>query len=96
MLAFQAGECAALVDDELVIRTLLRQADWSYYRALPASIEATPAFIATRSGDIASVAFIDDTVRAWHRQRWLASVRTDRATQLPFDMFNAQNDLYYH
>ncbi|WP_050454167.1 substrate-binding periplasmic protein [Candidatus Burkholderia verschuerenii] len=28
LLAFQAGDCAALIDDELVIRKLLKQADW--------------------------------------------------------------------
>jgi polar amino acid transport system substrate-binding protein len=96
LLAFQAGECAALVDDEFVIHALLKQVDWSYYRVLPGSIDAAPAFIATRGGDMAGVAFIDDTVKAWRRQRWLETVRRDRATQLAFDMFNAQNDLYCH
>ncbi|MDR5781084.1 transporter substrate-binding domain-containing protein [Caballeronia sp. LZ065] len=96
LLAFQAGECAALVDDEYVIRALLRQADWSYYRVLPGTLAPTPAFIALPAGGVASVAFVERTVSAWRRQRWLASVRRDHATQLAFEMFNAQNDLYCH
>ncbi|MFM0325736.1 transporter substrate-binding domain-containing protein [Caballeronia glebae] len=96
LLAFQAGECAALVDDEYVIRKLLRQPDWAYYRALPGTLAPTRAFIATRGGDVASAAFVDRIVTDWRRQRWLSAVREDQATQLAFDMFNAQNDLYCH
>ena len=96
LLAFQAGECTALVDDELVVRALLKQASWTYYRALPGTIAPSPAFIASAGGDVATAAFIDDTVRDWHRHRWLATVRLDQASHLAFDMFNAENDLYCH
>ncbi|CAL8479874.1 ABC transporter substrate-binding protein [Caballeronia sp. S22] len=96
LLAFQAGECAALVDDEYVIRQLLKQPDWAYYRSLPGTVAPAPAFIATRTGDVASTAFIERTVEDWRRQRWLSTVREDQATRLAFDMFNAQNDLYCH
>ncbi|MFM0739582.1 transporter substrate-binding domain-containing protein [Paraburkholderia xenovorans] len=96
LLAFQAGECAALVDDEYVIRALLKQPDWAYYRALPGTVAPAPAFIATRGGDTASTAFVERTVNDWRRQRWLSTVRQDQATQLAFDMFNADNDLYCH
>lgn len=96
LLAFQAGDCAALVADEYVVRSLLKQPDWVYYRALPGSIAPTPAFIATRSGDAASTAFLERTVTAWRRDRWLATVRADQGTNLSFDMFNAENDLYCH
>ncbi|BBU32806.1 hypothetical protein BTHE68_65400 (plasmid) [Burkholderia sp. THE68] len=96
LLAFQAGECAALVDDEYVIRKLLRQPDWAYYRRLPGTLAPARAVIATRGGDVASAAFIERAVNDWRRQRWLATVREDQATQLAFDMFNAQNDLYCH
>ncbi|WP_321963303.1 transporter substrate-binding domain-containing protein [Paraburkholderia sp. J7] len=96
LLAFQAGDCAALVDDEFVIEALLKQADWSYYRPLPGTIAAQAAFIATRAGDAASAVFIGDTVAQWRRSRWLATVRKDQAISLAFDMFNAENDLYCH
>jgi polar amino acid transport system substrate-binding protein len=96
LLAFQAGECAALVDDEYVIRQLLKQPDWAYYRSLPGTVAPAPAFIATRTGDVASTAFIERIVEGWRRQRWLSTVREDQATRLAFDMFNAQNDLYCH
>jgi len=96
LLAFQAGECAALVDDEYVIRQLLRQPDWAYYRRLPGTVAAAPAFIATRIGDAATTAFTERIVESWRRQRWLSTVREDQATRLAFDMFNAQNDLYCH
>ncbi|WP_250494838.1 transporter substrate-binding domain-containing protein [Caballeronia sp. GAWG1-1] len=96
LLAFQAGECAALVDDELVVRALLKQADWSYYRTLPGAVAPAPAFIASRGGDIASAAFIERTVNGWRRERWFTTVRQDQATRLAFEMFNAQNDLYCH
>jgi len=96
LLAFQAGECAALVEDEYVIRQLLKQPDWAYYRSLPGTVAPAPAFIATRTGDVASTAFIERIVEGWRRQRWLSTVREDQATRLAFDMFNAQNDLYCH
>lgn len=96
LLAFQAGECAALVEDESAIRKLLRQPDWAYYRALSGTLAPASAFIAMRAGDIASAVFVDGIVQGWRRQRWLAAVREDQATQLSFDMFNAQNDLYCH
>ncbi len=96
LLAFQAGDCAALVDDEFVIEALLKQADWSYYRALPGTIAPQAAFIATRAGDAASAAFVGNTVNQWRRSRWLATVRRDQAISLAFDMFNAENDLYCH
>ncbi|MCX5541304.1 transporter substrate-binding domain-containing protein [Paraburkholderia sp. CNPSo 3076] len=96
LLAFQAGDCAALVDDEFVIEALLKQADWSYYRPLPGTIAAQAAFIATRAGDAASAVFVGDTLTAWRRSRWLATVRKDQAINLAFDMFNAENDLYCH
>ncbi|WP_321913329.1 transporter substrate-binding domain-containing protein [Paraburkholderia sp. J11-2] len=96
LLAFQAGDCAALVDDEFVIEALLKQADWSYYRPLPGTIAAQAAFIATRAGDAASAIFVGDTVTQWRRSRWLATVRKDQAISLAFDMFNAENDLYCH
>lgn len=96
LLAFQAGDCAALVADEFVVRSLLKQPDWTYYRALPGTIAPTPAFIATRNGDAASTIFVEQTIAAWRRERWLDSVRTDQATRLAFDMFNAENDLYCH
>ncbi|CAD6545978.1 hypothetical protein LMG27952_04401 [Paraburkholderia hiiakae] len=96
LLAFQAGDCAALVDDEFVIEGLLKQADWSYYRPLPGTIAAQAAFIATRAGDAASAVFVDNTVTQWRRSRWLATVRKDQAISLAFDMFNAENDLYCH
>ncbi|MCP3712984.1 transporter substrate-binding domain-containing protein [Paraburkholderia sp. CNPSo 3274] len=96
LLAFQAGDCAALVDDEFVIEALLKQADWSYYRPLPGTIAAQAAFIATRAGDAASAVFVSDTVTEWRRSRWLATVRKDQAISLAFDMFNAENDLYCH
>ncbi|MEX3951735.1 transporter substrate-binding domain-containing protein [Paraburkholderia sp. EG287B] len=96
LLAFQAGDCAALVDDEFVIEALLKQADWSYYRPLRGTIAAQAAFIATRAGDTASTVFVGDTVMAWRRSRWLATVRKDQAISLAFDMFNAENDLYCH
>jgi polar amino acid transport system substrate-binding protein len=96
LLAFQAGECAALVDDEYVIRQLLKQPDWAYYRSLRGSVAPAPAFIATHTGDVASTAFIERIVEGWRRQRWLSTVREDQATRLAFDMFNAQNDLYCH
>jgi polar amino acid transport system substrate-binding protein len=96
LLAFQAGECAALVDDEYVIRALLKQPDWAYYRELPGTLAPAPAFIASRGGDVASATFIERTVDDWHRQRWLSTVREDQAIQLAFDMFNADNDLYCH
>ncbi|WP_159462792.1 type 2 periplasmic-binding domain-containing protein [Caballeronia catudaia] len=96
LLAFQAGECAALVDDELAIRKLLKQPDWAYYRRLPGALDPAPAYIATRGGDLASAVFIERTVRDWRRQRWLSTVRKDQATRLAFEMFNAQNDLYCH
>ncbi|QGZ65322.1 substrate-binding periplasmic protein [Paraburkholderia acidisoli] len=96
LLAFQAGDCAALVADEYVVRSLLKQPDWMYYRALPGSIAPAPAYVATRSGDAASTAFVEHTVTAWRRDRWLATVRAGQATNLAFDMFNAENDLYCH
>lgn len=96
LLAFQAGDCAALVDDEFVIEALLKQADWSYYRPLPGTIAAQAAFIATRAGDAASAVFVGETVTAWQRNRWLTTVRKDQAMRLAFDMFNAENDLYCH
>jgi polar amino acid transport system substrate-binding protein len=96
LLAFQAGECAALIDDELVIRALLKQPDWSYYRVLPGSFEAAPAYIAVRGGDLAGAAYVEQMVTDWRQQRWLGTVRQDRATQLAFEMFNAENDLYCH
>ncbi|SAK89130.1 Bacterial extracellular solute-binding proteins, family 3 [Caballeronia hypogeia] len=96
LLAFQAGECAALVDDEYVIRKLLRQPDWAYYRTLPGTLGAAPAFVATRGGDFASALFIENVLQDWRRQRWLTAAREDQATQLAFEMFNAQNDLYCH
>ncbi|WP_321924895.1 type 2 periplasmic-binding domain-containing protein [Paraburkholderia guartelaensis] len=96
LLAFQAGDCAALVDDEFVINALLKQADWSYYRPLPGTIAAQAAFIATRAGEAASAVFVGNTVTQWRRSRWLATVRKDQAISLAFDMFNAENDLYCH
>jgi polar amino acid transport system substrate-binding protein len=96
LLAFQAGDCAALVADEFVIEAVLKQADWSYYRPLAERIAPEPAFIATRSGDVASAAFVSDTVADWRRARWLTTVRKDQAISLAFDMFNAENDLYCH
>ncbi|SAL54899.1 transporter substrate-binding domain-containing protein [Caballeronia humi] len=96
LLAFQAGECAALVDDELVVRALLKQSGWAYYRALPGTIAASPAFIASAGGDVPTAASIDDAVRDWRRERWLSAVRQDLASRLAFDMFNAENDLYCH
>lgn len=96
LLAFQAGECAALIDDEYVIRSLLKQPDWAYYKALAGSFEAAPAFIAVRGKDAASAVYVERVVDDWRRQRWLNSVREDQATQLAFEMFNAENDLYCH
>ena len=96
LLAFQAGECAALIDDEYVIRALLKQPDWAYYRVLPGGFEPTPAFIAVRGTDAAGAAYVERVVGDWRRQRWLNTVREDRATQLAFEMFNAENDLYCH
>lgn len=96
LLAFQAGDCAALVADELVIEGLLKQPDWSYYRPLPGTVAPAPAFIATRAGDVASAAFVGETIADWRRARWLATVRKDQAVSLAFDMFNAENDLYCH
>ncbi|MGF6770228.1 polar amino acid transport system substrate-binding protein [Paraburkholderia sp. GAS199] len=96
LLAFQAGECAALVDDEYVIRALLKQPDWAYYRQLSGTIAAAPSFIATRAGDAASTAFLERTLDDWQRRRWLSAVRQDQATRLAFDMFNAETDLYCH
>ncbi|WP_322101417.1 transporter substrate-binding domain-containing protein [Paraburkholderia sp. J41] len=96
LLAFQAGDCAALVADEFVARALLRQPDWTYYRALPGTVAPMPAYIATRGGDTASTVFVEETVAAWRRERWLATVRSGLATNLAFDMFNAENDLYCH
>ncbi|SAL40140.1 Bacterial extracellular solute-binding proteins, family 3 [Caballeronia sordidicola] len=96
LLAFQAGECTALVDDELIIKSLLKQPDWSYYRVLPGAIAPTPAFIATPGGDAASMRFIYTAVRGWRQSRWLATVRETVAKQLAFDMFIAENDLYCH
>lgn len=96
LFAFQAGDCAALVEDELTIQALLKQPDWSYYRPLSGTIAPVPAFIATRAGDAASAAFVNDAVADWRRERWLATVRKDQAISLAFDMFNAQNDLYCH
>ncbi|MEM5310649.1 transporter substrate-binding domain-containing protein [Paraburkholderia sp. JHI869] len=96
LLAFQAGDCAALVDDEFVIESLLKQPDWSYYRPLRGTIAAQAAFIATRAGDTASTVFVGNTVTHWQRSRWLATVRKDQAISLAFDMFNAENDLYCH
>ncbi len=96
LLAFQAGECTALVDDELVIQSLLKQADWSYYTVLDGRIDPARRFIATRHGNAASMSFVDDTVRGWRRSRWLEQVRERVAKQLAFDMFVAENDLYCH
>jgi polar amino acid transport system substrate-binding protein len=96
LLAFQAGECTALVDDDLVIKSLLKQADWSYYRVLPGDIAPAPSFIATPRGDAASMRFVDTTIRDWHRSRWLRTARERVAKQLAFDMFIAENDLYCH
>jgi polar amino acid transport system substrate-binding protein len=96
LLAFQAGECAALVDDEYVIRALLKQPDWAYYRELPDRVAPASAFIASRGGDVVSAVFIERTVGDWRRERWLSTVRHDQATRLAFDMFNADNDLYCH
>lgn len=96
LLAFQAGECTALVDDELVIQSLLKQADWSYYTVLDGRIDPARRFIATRRGDAASMSFIDNTVRGWRQSRWLEQVRARVAKQLAFDMFVAENDLYCH
>jgi polar amino acid transport system substrate-binding protein len=96
LLAFQAGECAALIDDEVVIRALLKQPDWAYYRVLPGSFQAAPAYIAVQGRDVASMAYVDRVVAGWRQQRWLGTVRQNRATQLAFDMFNAENDLYCH
>jgi polar amino acid transport system substrate-binding protein len=96
LLAFQAGECAALIDDEYVIRALLKQPDWAYYRELPGTVAPKPAFVALRAGDLASAAFVERTVSDWRRQRWLSTVRQEQASRLAFDMFNAENDLYCH
>ncbi|SOE95583.1 amino acid ABC transporter substrate-binding protein, PAAT family [Burkholderia sp. D7] len=96
LLAFQAGECTALVDDELVIKSLLKQPDWSYYSVLPGDIAPTPSFIATAGGDTASMRFVDSTIRAWRQSRWLTTARESVAKQLAFDMFIAENDLYCH
>jgi polar amino acid transport system substrate-binding protein len=96
LLAFQAGECTALVDDELVIKSLLKQPDWRYYRVLPGTIAPTPAFIATPGGDAASMRFVDAAIRDWRRSRWLTSARETVAKQVAFDMFTAANDLYCH
>jgi polar amino acid transport system substrate-binding protein len=96
LLAFQAGECDALVDDEYVIRKLLKQPDWSYYRALPGAVAAAPSYIATRQGDLATALFVEKTIEGWRRQRWLANVREGQAVALSFEMFNAENDLYCH
>ncbi|MDN7182561.1 transporter substrate-binding domain-containing protein [Caballeronia sp. SEWSISQ10-4 2] len=96
LLAFQAGECTALVDDELVIKSLLKLADWSYYSVLPGNIAPTPSFIATPGGDAASMRFVDTTIRDWRQSRWLTTARESVAKQLAFDMFVAENDLYCH
>ena len=96
LLAFQAGECTALVDDELVIKSLLKQPDWSYYSVLPGAITPTPSFIATPGGDAASMRFVDATIRDWRQRRWLTTARETVAKQLAFDMFIAENDLYCH
>jgi polar amino acid transport system substrate-binding protein len=96
LLAFQAGDCAALIDDEYVIRKLLKQPDWTYYRSLPGFVPARPAFIASAGGDAVSADFIERVVQGWQRQRWLRTVREDEATRLAFEMFNAENDLYCH
>jgi polar amino acid transport system substrate-binding protein len=96
LLAFQAGECTALVDDELVIKALLKQPDWSYYSVLPGEIAPAPSFIATPGADAASMRFVDTTIRDWRRSRWLTTARETVAKQLAFDMFIAENDLYCH
>jgi polar amino acid transport system substrate-binding protein len=96
LLAFQAGECTALVDDELVIKSLLKQPDWSYYSVLPGAIAPAPSFIATPGGDAASMRFVDAAIRDWRQSRWLTSARETIAKQLAFDMFIAENDLYCH
>jgi polar amino acid transport system substrate-binding protein len=96
LLAFQGGECTALVDDELVITALLKQPDWSYYSILPGATAPSPAFIATRGGDAASMRFVDTTIRDWRRSGWLKAARETVAKQLAFDMFIAENDLYCH
>lgn len=96
LLAFQAGECAALVEDERVVRALLKQPDWSYYQPLSGTLDAAPAFIATRGGDVASAVFVNDVVADWRQRRWLSAARQSQAVNLAFDVFNAENDLYCH
>jgi polar amino acid transport system substrate-binding protein len=96
LLSFQAGECTALVDDELVIKAVLKQPDWRYYSVLPGTIAPTPSFIATRGSDAASMRFVDTTIRNWHQSRRLTTAREAVAKQLAFELFIAGNDLYCH
>ena len=96
LIAFQGGDCTALVDDELVTRAALKQDDWQYYTPLPGTIAPSPAFIATSGGDAASTIFIDNTVHEWQRDRVARKIRQKLANNLGFDLFTAQNDLYCH
>lgn len=96
MLAFMAGECAALVDDHATIDAVLHQASWRYYAPLPGRISPAQSYVAFAGADPATQSFVARSVHAWQGTGLLRRLREARARGAVFELFVAENDLFCH
>ena len=96
LTAFERGACAAVVDDEATLTAVLKLPTWRYYALLPGSLEPVPTFVAIAGHDPATLAWLDDTVRAWRHDGTLDRSRKKVADLVDFDMATAQSDINCH
>jgi polar amino acid transport system substrate-binding protein len=95
--AFMAGECAALADDGEVLKRLMLNEEWRFYKPLAQGLPlGSDATVRLAEGDAVSRDYIAAALRRWHADGTLEKARSARAGNLQFEITLLKDGLVCH
>ena len=95
--AFMAGECAALAEDGEVLKRLMANEEWRFYKPLAQGLALHgDASVRLTEGDAASRDYIAAALRRWQADGTLAKARSARAGNLQFEITLLKDGLVCH
>jgi polar amino acid transport system substrate-binding protein len=95
--AFIAGDCGLLADERNVLKSLLQQPDWRFYRMLPKTLEASAdAQVYLAQPDRKSLKLVQAGLRDWQERGGQAKAWDLRSNAIMLDSLKISDGLVCH
>ena len=95
--AFIAGDCGLLADERSVLKSLLQQPDWRFYRMLPKTLEASAdAQVYLAQPDRKSLKLVQAGLREWQERGGQARAWELRSNAIMIDSLKISDGLVCH